>query len=71
MIDGVIYVTIDGDRLDWICSKHYGAASGFVERVLEANPGLADLGCVYDAGVQIFLPAKPAPVIRQPLKLWD
>lgn len=31
----------DGDRLDLICWKHYGALNGrIVEQVLEANPGL-------------------------------
>lgn len=68
---GVYYTTIDGDRLDWICARHYGAVTGFVERVLEVNPGLADLGCVYKAGVVIFLPEKPEPEVEKALRLWD
>lgn len=71
MMSGTYYTTVDGDRLDWICSRHYGAVTGFVEEVLKANYGLSDLGCVYDAGVVIFLPEKPAPRFNQPKKLWD
>lgn len=70
-MSGEYYTTIDGDRLDWICARHYGAVTGFVEEVLKANAGLADLGCVYDEGVRIFLPEKPAPIIKQSIKLWD
>lgn len=50
------YRTKDGDMLDAICFERYGATSGTVEAVLAANPGLAELGPVYDAGVDILLP---------------
>lgn len=70
-MDGIYYTTSDGDRLDWICSEFYGAVTGFVERVLALNPGLADLGGVYDAGVVIFLPAKPEPDVGGMVRLWD
>ena len=69
--EGVSYVTRDGDRLDKICASHYGAASGFLERVLLANFGLAELGPVYQAGVVIFLPQKPAPATPKTERLWD
>lgn len=69
---GEWYVTVDGDRLDWICARHYGAVTGFVEAVLKANRGLADMGCVYKAGVMIWLPEKPSPdVERKSVRLWD
>lgn len=71
MAEGVFYTTVDGDRLDRICAAHYGAVTGFVERVLADNPGLAELGAVYVAGVVIFLPDKPAPVVERPARLWD
>jgi len=65
------YRTKDGDMLDWICSKHYGRTSGAVEAVLEANPGLADLGPVYAAGTLILLPELPAAESAATVKLWD
>jgi len=65
------YRTSDGDMLDWICSKHYGRTSGAVETVLAANPGLADLGPVYEAGTLILLPELPAAELSAAVKLWD
>lgn len=55
------YITKDGDMLDQICAAYYGATDGYVERVLAANPGLADRGEVYPAGISITLPAIPPP----------
>jgi phage tail protein X len=65
------YRTSDGDMLDWICWKHYPGQSGAVEKVLEANRGLADLGPVYEAGVEIVLPEiDPIPEVKA-VRLWD
>lgn len=51
------YDSSDGDVLDAIVSAHYGdTLDGKVEAVLAANPGLAALGAVLDAGVRITLP---------------
>ncbi|MCU6336127.1 tail protein X [Enterobacter quasiroggenkampii] len=43
------YQTRDGDVLDAVCATHYGTEnlSYIVTQVLEANPGLADIGAVY------------------------
>ena len=39
---------------------------------LEANPGLADLGPIYSAGLKIELPSLPdAEVTNDVIKLWD
>ncbi len=61
----------DGDMLDQICHAFYGFASGTVEAVLEANPGLADLGSVYSAGQLILLPPLPLSNNSNTIKLWD
>lgn len=66
------YVSSDGDVVDQIVFNHYGnTASGQVEAVLLANPGLSALGGVLDAGVRILLPdlTDDAPV--EALQLWD
>lgn len=52
----ISYITQDGDTVDYICFKIYGRTDGTVETVLSANPGLAALGAVLDAGVTIQLP---------------
>ena len=53
------YSTADGDILDLIAFNFYGSNDGTTEFVLNANPGLAALGSVYDAGVRIILPHRP------------
>jgi phage tail protein X len=65
------YRTRDLDMLDWICRKHYGRTAGAVEAVLEANPGLAELGPVYAAGVLIKLPELPSASAGKAIRLWD
>lgn len=61
-----------GDTVDAICWRHYGRTAGVVEQVLDANPGLADLGTVLPMGTAITLPevATQAPQ-RQVVNLWD
>lgn len=61
----------DGDMLDAICFVYYGRSSGAVEAVLEANPGLADIGTVYSAGRLIILPDLPDSSAQTTVKLWD
>ena len=65
------YLTRDGDLLDAICWLHYGRQGGAVEPVLDVNPGLADRGPVYPAGVLITLPELPAPAPAAPVRLWN
>ncbi|WP_279203808.1 tail protein X [Obesumbacterium proteus] len=68
-----IYQTCEGDMLDAICAAHYGwpDLGDAVVLVLGANPGLADLGAVYGAGVMITLPDLDMPVADSNLQLWD
>lgn len=76
----VTYITVDRDMVDLICHRHYGYTSGVTEDVLAANPGLAGLGPVLDAGVEIVLPELTTPssgfgsIPDDPtttIKLWD
>ncbi len=64
------YTTKDNDMLDQICVAYYGAAAGYVEPVLAANPGLSARGPAYPAGVVITLPllTPPAPAL---VRLYD
>jgi len=65
------YRTKQGDMLDAICYKFYGRESASID-VLKANPGLADRGAVYPAGVTINLPVLAAtPSSATPVRLWD
>jgi len=61
-----------GDTVDAICWRYYGRTAGVTEAVLEANPGLADLGPVIPHGTAITLPdAAPQAEQRQVVNLWD
>lgn len=65
------YRTQQDDMVDAICWKHYGTQAGVVEKVLEANPDLADMGYMLPAGVvielpDIYLPQQQTQIIR----LW-
>jgi phage tail protein X len=66
------YRTSRGDVLDWIVWRHYdGRQAGVIERVLEANPGLAEVGPVLPAGVLIVLPDIPPPEPQPRINIWD
>lgn len=61
-----------GDTVDAICWRYYGRTAGVTEAVLDANPGLADLGPVIPHGTAVTLPdAAPQAEHRQVVNLWD
>jgi phage tail protein X len=67
----ITYVTKDGDVLDAICWKYYGSTTGVVEKVLEANRHLAELGEIFSAGVKIVLPDLAQEEETESVKLWS
>lgn len=67
----ITYITKDGDVLDSICFKYYGSTSGTVEKVLEANRHLAELGEVFNANVKIVLPDLTQEEETENIKLWS
>ena len=67
----ITYVTKDGDVLDAICCKYYGSTTGVVEKVLEANRHLAELGSIFAAGVKIILPDLTQEEETESVKLWS
>lgn len=46
---------------------------GLVERILDLNPGLADLGPLLPAGTTVVIPidAPTGPAVVNVVKLWD
>lgn len=66
------YVASDGDMLDAICWRYYAAAQQplAVERVLEANRGLAATGVKLKAGTRVFLPDLPKPESTPIIRIW-
>jgi phage tail protein X len=66
-----IYITKDGEILDYIVGKHYGKTAGILEQVLNANRHLAEYDAVLPAGVKINLPELTAPASKQKIKMWQ
>ena len=61
-----------GETVDAICWRHYGRTAGVTEAVLDANPGLADLGATLPHGTLVQLPdVAPQAEQRQMVNLWD
>ena len=71
----ITYTTKDGDVLDSICWKYYGSTGSFsvgtVEKVLEANRHLAELGAIFSAGTKIILPDLALAIEPESVKLWS
>ncbi len=67
----ITYVTKDGDVLDAIYWKYYGSTTGVVEKVLEANRHLAELGAIFSAAVKIVLPDLAQEEETESVKLWS
>ncbi len=67
----ITYTTKDGDVLDAICWKYYGNTTGVVEKVLQANRHLAELGAIFSAGVKIVLPDLAQEEETESVKLWS
>ena len=67
-----VYITRQNEIVDAICRSTYGDESGYVEAVLEANPGLAGLGPVLPIRTRLMLPDLPrAAPERRIVSLWD
>jgi phage tail protein X len=66
------YTTKAGDTVDYIAWRHYGRQDGrIVERLLDANPGLSDVGPDLPAGRFIVLPEFKVTVQQAGVRLWD
>lgn len=66
------YLARDGDVLDRVVRDYYGSdAGGQVAVVLAANPGLAAIGPVLEAGVAILLPELEEAAPMESVSLWD
>lgn len=66
------YMASEGDTVDFIAWRVYGTQEArVVERVLEANPGLADFGETLPAGTVVVLPELDTASERTGVRLWD
>lgn len=63
-----------GDTLDLLLSRDAGLGPDHLTRILDANPGLADLGSILPLGTLITVPATTETTTTSTLaltQLWD
>ncbi|HDL7647229.1 tail protein X [Yersinia kristensenii] len=60
---------LQGDTVDLLCWRHYGATQGVTEKVLSANPGLSQL-VFLDAGYEVELPEIVHSAQQELVQLW-
>lgn len=65
------YWSKEGEMIDLICWRHYGATRGVVEVVLEANPSLAEYSGSLPSGLRIKLPLIQEQLKKSKLKVWE
>jgi len=66
------YSASQGDTVDYIAWKFYGTQSGrVVEQVMDANPGLADIGTELPPGTLVTLPDLQLETAATVVRLWD
>jgi phage tail protein X len=64
-------ISVQGDTVDLICRRVYGDESGYVEAVLNANPGLAAIGPILPIGTAVQMPELEKPAELPTISLWD
>jgi phage tail protein X len=67
-------VARSGDKLDLMLWRDAGLGPSELTRVLDANPGLADLGPILPLGTIVTVPATAdanATRVRPLIQLWD
>ncbi len=69
-MSSIKFKTIGGEMLDAIAHKHYQGRVGGTEAIVNDNIGLARLGPVLPAGLEISLPDLPK-IQEEEIRLWD
>jgi phage tail protein X len=70
-MSNIIAVAHDDEPLDALVWRSVGASAAGVEQVLEANPGLAELGPFLPAGTRVTIPAQALVTTQSELiQLW-
>lgn len=63
--------TIEGDTVDLIAYRRFGRLADQVERILEFNPGLAELGPILPVGTIVKVPVPETKGRKTLRRLWD
>lgn len=62
-----------GDKLDLLLWREAGLGPADLRRVLDANPGLSDLGAILPLGTVVIVPAsaEPGAQVLPIVQLWS
>jgi phage tail protein X len=67
-----LYRSVQGDTIDLICYKYYGSVPGVIEKVMEANPVLAESGPLIAENTLVLLPeVSAASNTISSVQLWS
>lgn len=64
-------ITDEGDSVDLIAFRRFGASNGPTESILDANPGLAAHGPLLPDGLKVIIPVPVQKDRKQSARLWD
>ncbi|ECX4790713.1 phage tail protein [Salmonella enterica] len=67
----MVVIAQQGDTVDAICWRYFGATRGITEEVYRINPGLAETGPVLGQGQSVILPDAAPPQKKTLIQLWD
>lgn len=62
---------VEGDTVDLIAFRRFGNVPDQVERILEFNPGLAELGPILPLGTVVRIPVPVTKGRKTMGRLWD
>jgi len=64
---------MQGDTLDELIWRERSLGAADISRVLDLNPGIADLGAVLPVGTVVIVPASSTPgaTVLPLIQLWD
>ena len=65
------HTVVTAERLDQLARRLFGTPSGYVEAILDLNPGLAEEGLILPVGRVIKVPREaPAATGTEVIRLW-
>ncbi len=64
------YVTVGGETVDYIAWIERKLPRGGAQKILDANPGLAELGAVLPAGVKVIIPDIQIKKTKTTPRIW-
>lgn len=63
--------SLQGDTVDLICWRAFGATAAVTEQVLELNRNLTCAAAILPTGTLVALPDVAPPVAEPLVQLWD